>query len=82
MKILKYLGITILIIIGLTAGPTLAMAFGTCAFLGFIIIGGLDAIGIVKIPIRDNFNVITGISFIIGFIIFLIYYSITGWPEI
>lgn len=81
MKVLSYIGIAILVLIGILIGPALAMAFGACAFLGFIIIGGLDAIGIIKIPSDVGFNTLAGISFVIGAIIFIIYYSIAGLPE-
>lgn len=81
MKILSYIGIIVLILIGILIGPTLAMAFGACAFLGFIIIGGLHAIGIIKIPPSVGFNTMAGISFVIGLLIFIIYFSITGFPE-
>ena len=81
MKVLKYIGTGILILLGITIGPSIAMAFGTCAFLGFIVIGGLDAIGAVKIE-SDNLNTLLGISFAIGLVIFIIYFSITGWPEV
>lgn len=82
MKILKYIGIAILIILGVAVGPSIAMVFGTCTFLGFLIIGGLDSLGIIEIPPGENFNVVAGISFVIGLIISLIYFGITGWPEV
>ena len=81
MKFIKYIGIAILVILFITVGPALAMAFGACTFLGFIVLGGLDAIGLIKIPPEKNFNVIAGISFVLGLLIFLCYYGITGWPE-
>lgn len=81
MKILKYIGIGVLVIIGLIFGPTLAMAFGACAFLGFIIIAGLDALGIIKLSSNLDFNTIAAISFAIGLVIFIIYFAITGIPE-
>lgn len=81
MKILKYIGIGILLILAITIGPGLAMVFGTCAFLGFIVIAGLDAIGVIKIPAGDNINTLLGISFVVGLILFIIYFGITGLPE-
>lgn len=77
MKYLKYIGIAILVVIGLIFGPALAMGFGACAFLGFLIVGGLDALGIIKVK-TDDFNTLALISFAIGFVILLIYYAIAG----
>ena len=77
MKLIKYIGIGILIVIFLVIGPTVAMAFGGCAFLGFIIIGLLDALGIIEVK-TDDFNTLAAISFIIGLVIFIIYYAIKG----
>lgn len=71
-KIIKYIGIIVLVILGITIGPSLAMGFGACACLGFIIIGGLDSIGLIKLPPGDNLNYIIAISFIIGFLIFIV----------
>ena len=66
MKYLKYIGIAILVFIGLIFGPALAMGFG-----------GLDALGIIKVK-TDDFNTLALISFAIGFVILLIYYAISG----
>lgn len=81
MKILKNIGIIVLVILGMTIGPTIAMGFGACAFLGFIVIAGLNTLGIIKIPSGENFNILAGFSFVIGLIIFLVLYALTGWPE-
>ena len=80
MKVLKYIGIGILVILAFVLGPALATGFGACAFLGFCIIGGLDAIGLVKINTNDS-NTLALISFGIGFVLFLIYFSILGFPK-
>lgn len=79
MKILKFIGIAILCIIAIVFGPALVAAFGTCAFLGFIIIGGLDAAGLIKVNTND-FNTLALISFALGLFIFIVYSSIVGWP--
>lgn len=80
MKILKYLGIVILVVLGLVFGPTLVMGFGVCAFIGFLIIGGLDALGIAKVQSND-FNSIALASFLLGFFIFVLYIAIAGFPK-
>lgn len=81
MKALKYIGIGVLILLGIFIGPALVGAFGLCAAIGFIVICALDSMGLVKID-TNNFNVIAGISFTIGLVLLLIYCMIAGVPEI
>lgn len=73
MKVLKY----ILLGIGLILLASVIPELGACIFLGFLIIGGLDAIGLIKVSMDDdNKNTIFIISGVIGALLFGLYYLI------
>ena len=68
MKVIKYIVIGILGLFALAIASTFAMAFGSCAILGFIILCGLDSLGFIEMK-DSNINVMLVISFVIGLII-------------
>lgn len=73
MKVLKY----ILLGIGLILLASVIPVLGACIFLGFLVIGGLDAIGLIKVSMDDdNKNTIFIISGVIGALLFGLYYLI------
>lgn len=75
MKVLKYL----LFGIGFILLATIAPALGACIFLGFLIICGLDAIGLIHVKMDDvNKNTVFIISGVIGALLFGLYYLIIG----
>lgn len=75
MKVLKY----ILLGIGLILLASVIPVLGASIFLGFLIIGGLDAIGLIKVSMDDdNKNIIFIISGVIGALLFGLYYLIVG----
>lgn len=75
--ILIILGI-ILVPIAILFGPAIVVALGSCGFLGFLILGGLDAIGLIHIDFDTHPNLFFTLAIVIGLVIFVIYFLITG----
>jgi len=71
MKTVKIVLLVIIAIPLFLVSPVIVGAFGACAFLGFLVLGGLDALGLIKMP-TDNINERSIISAVIDGIIFLI----------
>lgn len=74
MKI-KYIILGIIVLVLLPFAASLAMAIGTCGFLGMVIIGLLDSWGV--ITIKDDKTALI-ISVILGAAMFFIYYAMKG----
>ncbi len=76
MKVLKYL----LLGIGFILMAAIAPALGACIFLGFLIIGGLDAIGLIHVKMDDdNKNTIFIISGVVGVLLFGLHYLVKAF---
>ncbi len=74
MEVIKYIGIALLVIIGIAVGVSAALALGGFVFIGFLVVSGLEAIGLIEIRPEESFNTIAGVSFIIGLILYLLFY--------
>lgn len=74
MKILKYISIGLLLVLGVVFAP----AIGTCGALGFCVVAILDRIGLIQIGSDKNIKTIIIISIVIGAVLFIIYYAVTG----
>lgn len=72
MKTLKYILIAIVAIPLLFIAPAAVAFIGTATFLGIVILGALESIGIVKIK-NGNTNKFLIISAIIGGVLLLFY---------